>query len=357
MLVITGFPRSGTSLMAEFVRRLGIEIHGDWLDKSGLNAGMEDTDVVRTNNAIREGRPVHDLEFTIRREAVKDPRMFEPDVLSEWLKRRDDLRFLVLTRDPKDVRDSLSSHKEHFPPREDAVAWLEDTRKRSMGMLKDRPHRVLVFPDYLRQPEAVIRAVAEMTEVEIRTRAARMIWMELVDFHKVRHSRFTQDVFRASRRSWEVHLRHLWGQPLHVLEIGVMEGRGGRWMLDNVLTHEDSCYTGIDWWKGHSDWEKRARKNLKDVRATLIKGDSGMILPTLTQQFDVISVDGDHTQKGVLRDSILAWDHLKPGGVMMWDDYEHPEYPGVKLAIEAFLPTVKCRVLFIGHNQYGVQKL
>ena len=38
--------------------------------------------------------------------------------------------------------------------------------------------------------------------------------------------------------------------------------------------------------------------------------------------FDLIYIDGSHSAKDVLLDSLLAWRLLRPGGAMVWDDYE-----------------------------------
>ena len=38
--------------------------------------------------------------------------------------------------------------------------------------------------------------------------------------------------------------------------------------------------------------------------------------------FDLVYIDGSHSAKDVLLDSLLAWRLLRPGGAMIWDDYE-----------------------------------
>ena len=67
-------------------------------------------------------------------------------------------------------------------------------------------------------------------------------------------------------------------------------------------------------------------------------------LETLIQSgevFDLVYIDGDHTRDAVLVDSLLAWHALRPGGILVWDDYEWgPELPldqRPKQAIDVFL--------------------
>ncbi|KAG5178326.1 hypothetical protein JKP88DRAFT_248208 [Tribonema minus] len=40
--------------------------------------------------------------------------------------------------------------------------------------------------------------------------------------------------------------------------------------------------------------------------------------------FDLIHIDGDHSRRGALADALLAWQSLKSGGYMLFDDYQLP---------------------------------
>lgn len=51
-----------------------------------------------------------------------------------------------------------------------------------------------------------------------------------------------------------------------------------------------------------------------------------------TEPIDFLYIDADHSYEGVLAD-LQAWvPHVKKGGVVAGDDYNHPRYPGVKRA-------------------------
>jgi predicted O-methyltransferase YrrM len=55
-----------------------------------------------------------------------------------------------------------------------------------------------------------------------------------------------------------------------------------------------------------------------------------------TQPIDFLYVDADHSEEGCCAD-LEAWvPHVKPGGLIAGDDYDHPRYPGVKIAWDAF---------------------
>jgi predicted O-methyltransferase YrrM len=55
-----------------------------------------------------------------------------------------------------------------------------------------------------------------------------------------------------------------------------------------------------------------------------------------TRTFRFIHVDGSHERNDVLHDLRTVRPHLAPGGIIVADDYEHPDWPGVTEAIEAF---------------------
>jgi predicted O-methyltransferase YrrM len=61
-------------------------------------------------------------------------------------------------------------------------------------------------------------------------------------------------------------------------------------------------------------------------------------------------VDGCHWADYVRHEATLAWRLLKPGGLMIFDDYQwsDPNYPGqdTQIGIDAFLATV--------HDQFEV---
>jgi predicted O-methyltransferase YrrM len=51
---------------------------------------------------------------------------------------------------------------------------------------------------------------------------------------------------------------------------------------------------------------------------------------------DCLYIDADHSCEGCAAD-LAAWvPHVRPGGLLMGDDYDHPRYPGVSVAWDAF---------------------
>ncbi len=143
-------------------------------------------------------------------------------------------------------------------------------------------------------------------------------------------------------QQWEKHLAPLVDGPVSYLEIGILEGRSGCWMLDHVLIHPKSHYTGIDNW--HWGTGKVAHRNLSHhaKKVTIYDGRSLDVLRTLSgDSFDIVYIDGDHSAPMVLFDSILCWGLLRSGGFLIWDDYAQISQPGqpcnVRLAVDSFL--------------------
>lgn len=164
---------------------------------------------------------------------------------------------------------------------------------------------------------------------------------------------------RAHGPNWIKWLAHLVGQPnVHGGEIGTFRADSAVWMLENVFTHETSTYTCIDPWlpEGSADLaaagvdctdnERVARERLRQwtdtKRCIIYKMLSADILKAFRREsLHMLYVDGDHRSKGVLQDSVLGFDVLRVGGIMIFDDYGWKVMPSIydqpKTAINAFV--------------------
>jgi predicted O-methyltransferase YrrM len=154
------------------------------------------------------------------------------------------------------------------------------------------------------------------------------------------------------------------GKPaIHYLEIGVNQGRSALWVLENILTHPSARLTGIDIFPEGTDFKKRYLANLKlsgcEHKATTIEGFSQVELRKLPlNTVDIIYVDGDHTASGVLADAALSFQLLKPGGILIFDDYlwyeeRLPEELRPQMAIDSFITSYR-NVLEVVYHGYQV---
>jgi hypothetical protein len=94
-------------------------------------------------------------------------------------------------------------------------------------------------------------------------------------------------------------------------------------MLENVLTHPTSRAVGID--LGAST-RRKLISNLatfpQSRKATVIDNHSSLVLHKMkSESFDIIYIDGGHDVRSVLIDSVHSWRLLRPGGLLIFDDY------------------------------------
>lgn len=165
---------------------------------------------------------------------------------------------------------------------------------------------------------------------------------------------------RVHGPNWLTWLGHLRDTPAVGLEIGTFEGDSAEWWLENIGTHPDSHYHCIDPFTGSAEHhiakaagnmptdidrlEETTRAKLARFKnVTIHKGYSQDVLPGMIgrdMRFDSIYIDGDHTSRAALRDGVLAFELLKVGGLIFFDDYEWNVMPDPldcpKRGIDAF---------------------
>jgi SAM-dependent methyltransferase len=164
--------------------------------------------------------------------------------------------------------------------------------------------------------------------------------------------RYTQDWFSYHEPHWFLHFGHLAGQPgLQAVEVGSFEGRSACWILEHLLTGENSRLICIDTFQDYDDQERNFDYNTSMAgcadRIVKLRGRSQQVLPLLAEaSFDFIYVDGSHLALDVLQDAAACWRLVRPGGIIVFDDYEHPLFPdsfGMSAgpAIDAFLSMLR----------------
>jgi predicted O-methyltransferase YrrM len=149
-------------------------------------------------------------------------------------------------------------------------------------------------------------------------------------------------------------------QKLQIVEIGVYEGASSCFWSDFYLNNPDSRLISIDPFTGSeehlkepekypglSKLEVTARENIAKSdnagKVEIIKGYSHLIYPHLSYRYgenpwiDVLYIDGAHDSISVARDITLYVPMVKPGGVVFFDDYAHPDVKrAVDMSLNAF---------------------
>ena len=186
---------------------------------------------------------------------------------------------------------------------------------------------------------------------------------------------------------WFSHVEPCWGEilyefrPRRLLEIGSYEGRSACFLIDQlarVAVIELHC---IDSWAGGVEHDKSAmgavearfdsniakarEKATHEVRFRKHKAMSSDALARLLtrgarEHFDLIYIDGSHQAPDVLADAVLAFQLLKVGGVMIFDDYvwafgepgEEDFFHMPKPAIDAFVNIYRRKLSLIQKPLY-----
>ena len=198
---------------------------------------------------------------------------------------------------------------------------------------------------------------------------------------------FTNSWFETcAKENWSNLLPNL--KPTKIIEIGSYEGKSISYLIETLSSEVDNLEIHcIDDWEGEQDVykirdikmdlvEERFKKNmdlllttrkninLKAHKSKSIKALSNLIAEGKSNYFDFIYIDGSHYACDVISDSVLAYDLLRVGGVIGFDDYSWVDRSNndvlarPKFAIDAFanIFSYKTRIINTGNQQLYLQK-
>ena len=157
---------------------------------------------------------------------------------------------------------------------------------------------------------------------------------------------FTKNWFRnRNLGTFRKYVQPEWaGKPITYLELGVFEGMSLVWMMQHVLTNDNSRAVACDphLMTGKLSGElmeevrQRAIYNIQPYcdRCTLISGNSAEVLRKMLRKqhgfeginknsVDLCMIDGNHNSLAVLDDIQLCLQVVKPGGWLLFDDVEN----------------------------------
>ena len=137
-------------------------------------------------------------------------------------------------------------------------------------------------------------------------------------------------------------------KPAVIVELGTFLGASAIAMARVAKTWGGVVYC-VDTWTGRPKLTKtKLPYKLYFCAANLVIADVApwiRLIPATTLQaaaawtgppIDLLYVDADHSYEGCLAD-LMAWTpHVRPGGWLVGDDYNHPTCPGVKRAWDEF---------------------
>ena len=71
-------------------------------------------------------------------------------------------------------------------------------------------------------------------------------------------------------------------------------------------------------------------------------------LKELTNEVDILFIDGDHSYQAVINDFMLYEGLVKSGGFIIFDDYNDEGCPGTKIAVDEIIKSIEERYINIG---------
>ena len=182
--------------------------------------------------------------------------------------------------------------------------------------------------------------------------------------------------FATVQHNFETHLPPLQGQPVQCLQIGAFVGHASHWIYENLLVHHDEAFlVDVDTWQG-SDEPEHDMFDWEHVELTYLQkhktwGNAVWRRKMTSDEFfsewgggydwDFVYIDGDHKAINVLTDGLNAFQDMKVGGILAFDDYlwraDLDPFFRPKNGVDAFLTLTDgyCTVLERGY-QIWLQK-
>jgi predicted O-methyltransferase YrrM len=156
----------------------------------------------------------------------------------------------------------------------------------------------------------------------------------------------TQGWFNHGSKILELVAQH---QPKVCVELGTWLGASAI-PVARLIRQWGGSLTCVDTWAGAIDGEAAGQvapwmllscaRNLMQAGVSanvhLINAKTTEAAQWWSQPIDYLYVDADHSYEAVLEDLRLWVPHVKPGGLVLGDDYGNDMFPGVKQAWDEF---------------------
>ena len=175
-------------------------------------------------------------------------------------------------------------------------------------------------------------------------------YSKISDFEKsILPNDFKGNVYNLSYK-WETIIPCV-DDPIKIMEIGAYHGANVCSYMKTYARHNNTEIHCVDPWfnyDGYNEYLTNQSSNYSlflgnisklspnDINKIYIhQGLSGDIVPTFkNESFDIIYIDGNHTKRYVLEDSIICLNKIKKGGWIIFDDTHDTE---VNEAVQSFL--------------------
>tara|TARA_Y100000389_G_scaffold141556_1_gene139461 strand:+ start:94 stop:786 length:693 start_codon:yes stop_codon:yes gene_type:complete len=184
----------------------------------------------------------------------------------------------------------------------------------------------------------------------------------------LKNKKISNDYFSMHAFNFYKYINYLNGN-FDYLEIGTYEGNSAMFVARTFPNSRVFC---VDNWNKTEEYvdqdfslvEQNFDNNCLSLKNIVkIKKDSDNFFLENKVHFDVIYIDGHHKDFQVLKDCRNAWKYLKPGGILICDDYIWNFYKNLKenpcYSINLFLKEIKNkkRILEVSKSQIFIKKV
>lgn len=158
-------------------------------------------------------------------------------------------------------------------------------------------------------------------------------------------------------------------KPIKYLEIGVADGIHVIHISQSYCQHPESKIYCVDPWQDYDEYPEYkgeqhvawktfntniAKYNLQ-YKCIVNRGFSDKIVPTFEDIFfDIIFVDGNHETEFVYKDGCIAFEKVKSGGFIVFDDYL-PFWSQTMVGIDRFLEEYKDKIEILHKGNFFPQ--
>jgi hypothetical protein len=158
--------------------------------------------------------------------------------------------------------------------------------------------------------------------------------------------------------------------PINYLEIGVSDGGNAIHIANSYCNDPNSKIYCVDPWMDYDEYPEykgeqkkgwvRFNNNIQrsgSFEKFIVKrGLSENVVPTFENDFfDLIFVDGNHETKYVYEDGKMAFDKVKSGGYIVFDDYNKYFWLQTMKGIDMFLEEYASKIKIISQDNYFFQ--
>jgi predicted O-methyltransferase YrrM len=180
---------------------------------------------------------------------------------------------------------------------------------------------------FARRSVSELRYVAQLRVLPLRV--ARFQWRARQTAKRTGDRFSLQSVTRPANLAFLLHLAE--GRR-HVVELGTATAWTSVSLaladpLRDVVTYDPIDRPERERYLALIDAATRER-----VRLVTAPGSAG---PVRDDPVDLLYVDSSHARDGTIEEMVAWRSALRPGARVVFDDYDHPDYPGVREAIEA----------------------